>query len=66
LKAVVLDERDLDKAVKLVKWMAWVIEEHGEDVPEDVLNGWTDALGRTRSGVQDAARERGLGCVVFE
>lgn len=66
LKAVVLDERDLDKAVKLVKWMDWVIEEHGEDVPEDVLNGWTDALGRTRSGVQDAARERGLGCVVFE
>ncbi|KAI5363714.1 putative DNA repair protein Rev1 [Septoria linicola] len=65
LRAVVSDERDLDKAVSVVKWMDWVMEE-SDDVPEDVANGWTEALGRTKRGVQEAVSERKLGNVVFE
>ncbi|KAM3414096.1 DNA repair protein REV1 [Cercospora zeina] len=65
LKAVVVEERDLDKAVSVVNWMAWVLDD-SEDVPEDVMNGWEDALGRTRKGVQEAATKRDMGTIKFD
>ncbi|CAK1366908.1 unnamed protein product [Cercospora beticola] len=65
LRTVVIDERDLDKAVSVVNWMAWVLED-SEGVPEDVMNGWEDALGRTRRGVQEAATTRKLGTIKFD
>lgn len=34
LKAVVLDEGDLDKAVRLVRWVGWVVEREGEEHEE--------------------------------
>ncbi|CAK4025495.1 DNA repair REV1 [Lecanosticta acicola] len=65
LKEVVLEERDLSKAVSVVKWMAWVVDE-GHEIEEDVIHVWREALGKIRHGVQDAAVERGLGKVKFE
>lgn len=64
LKAVALEERDLVKAVSVVKWMAWVIGE-ADDLPQDVLDAWREALGKIQTGVQDAAAERGLGKLAF-
>ncbi|KAF2213691.1 hypothetical protein CERZMDRAFT_39257 [Cercospora zeae-maydis SCOH1-5] len=65
LKAVIVEERDLDKAVSVVNWMTWVLED-SECVPEDVMNGWEDALGRTRRGVQEAATKRDMGTIRFD
>lgn len=59
LKAVVRDERDIGKAVKIVGWLAWVVEE-GEGGQE-----WMDAVEVLKEAVGAAARERGLGDVKF-
>lgn len=64
LEEVVADERDLNKAVSVVKWMDWVIES-GDGLAEDVVNAWREALGKTQRGVQEAAFARGLGKVNF-
>jgi DNA repair protein REV1 len=59
---VVTEERDLNKAVEMVKWLDWVVGDDG-----DVVEGkWDDALGRVREGIVCAARERGLGRVMFD
>lgn len=59
LRAVVGDERDLEKAVKVVNWLEWVVGE-GEGGEE-----WRDAAEVLREAVSGAARERGLGDVKF-
>ncbi|KAF7193684.1 DNA repair protein rev1 [Pseudocercospora fuligena] len=64
LKAVVVDEKDMDKAVSVVKWLGWVIDD-AEELPQDVLDAWREALGKTQLGVQDAATQRGLGKLAF-
>ncbi|KAI7071702.1 hypothetical protein KC352_g42468, partial [Hortaea werneckii] len=66
LKLVVLEERDMGKAVAVAKWMAWVVEEGEETVSDEVSEAWIDALGRVRMGIQDAMNERGLGMIDFE
>jgi DNA repair protein REV1 len=70
LRDVVVEERDLEKAVSAVKWMGWVLE---EDVGDEQEGGstagegaWAEAFGRVRESVQDAVRERGLGRVDLE
>ena len=65
LGKVVGEERDLGKAVAIVKWMEWVV---GEGVEEDGMvdrGKWEGALRRVREGVQEAVRARGLGPVEF-
>ncbi|KAI6953998.1 hypothetical protein KC321_g16613, partial [Hortaea werneckii] len=66
LKLVVLEERDMGKAVAAAKWMAWVFEEGEETVSDEVNEAWIDALGRIRMVIQDAMNERGLGMIDFE
>ncbi|TKA30348.1 hypothetical protein B0A50_02575 [Salinomyces thailandicus] len=66
LTEMVLDERDMSKAVAVAKWMAYVVYE-GEDEIEELANdAWREALGRVEKGVQDAVNERGLGRVGFD
>ncbi|KAI7342755.1 DNA repair protein [Hortaea werneckii] len=65
LKLVVLEERDMGKAVAVAKWMAWVVEEGEETVSDEVNEAWMDALGRIRMEIQDAMNERGLGAIDF-
>ncbi|KAK5168792.1 deoxycytidyl transferase [Saxophila tyrrhenica] len=64
LRDVVVVERDLGKAVAVVRWVGWVIEE-GDNVGEVAREGWEKAVERVREGVQAAARERGMGTVDF-
>jgi DNA repair protein REV1 len=74
LRCVVLEERDLGKAVGVVRWMGWVLEDAGGDVGEGGVGGgevgstagegaWAEALEKVREGVRGAVRERGLGAV---
>lgn len=63
LGKVVREERDVNKAVGLVKWLTWVVENLDEEgVDEDK---WAEALGRIKVGIDGAARERGMGAVNF-
>ena len=65
LRAVVVDERDIAKAVKTVKWFAWTVEQESEGKwqGDEMLERWDKILAQVREGVQDAVRERGLGAV---
>jgi DNA repair protein REV1 len=62
LAAVVKQERDMEKAVKLAKWLRLVVEQEvfSQRVGEDVKEGWGQACLDVRQGVQDAVAERGL------
>ncbi|KAF2201298.1 DNA repair protein [Delitschia confertaspora ATCC 74209] len=62
LKKVVLEERDLEKAVGVVRWMVWVVEE-GEGAVEQ--QAWGRAVARVKESVQESVRKRGLGEVDF-
>lgn len=65
LRDVVNNEKNLDKAVAVVRWLNWVIDE-AEDLPEDIMTSWLEALAKTRTAVQVAAAERNLGTIVFD
>jgi DNA repair protein REV1 len=59
LRRVVLDERDMSKAVGLVRWLRWLIEE--SDNNNEGTRAWTMALEGMKENVQSAVKERGLG-----
>ncbi|KAI9756373.1 MAG: hypothetical protein M4579_003877 [Chaenotheca gracillima] len=78
LNRVVEEEKDLDKALGVVKWMDWIVEEgNGADdidgggelnsSPERVAarKRWCDALEMCKASVQEAVKSRGLGDVEF-
>ncbi|KJZ73521.1 hypothetical protein HIM_07077 [Hirsutella minnesotensis 3608] len=55
---VVLDEKDLEKAAILVKWLAVVVEQDGES--DAGQTSWRKAVDQVRDAVQDAVEQRGL------
>ena len=60
---VVLEERDVAKAVAVVNWLDWVL---GESVSSATASkAWMSAKGRVEDGVQTAVAQRGLGKVDF-
>lgn len=59
LKQVVLEEKNLEKAVAVVKWLSWVVEEGNKS------NAWENTVTMVQAGVQQAIRERGIGAVSF-
>ena len=61
LGRVVVEERDLGKAVAVVRWLEWVIGQVGARG----LEAWREGLGTVTEAVQTAVRERGLGPVQF-
>lgn len=69
LARVVTEERDMEKAKKLVKWLAWVIDEDEDDPgPGEASRGrkgWEQALIGVKAAVQKALHDRGLGPMVF-
>ncbi|MCJ1363417.1 deoxycytidyl transferase [Acarospora aff. strigata] len=65
LGRVVVEERDMSKAVALVKWLGWVVDEGGGGGNGDGQGAWREALETVRQGVQDMVRRRGLGSVEF-
>jgi DNA repair protein REV1 len=59
LRRVFVEEKDMPKAVSVVRWLDWVIDQG---------NGaqyWAHALRQVQDGVQLALKDRGLGKVVF-
>lgn len=67
LARVVTEERDMEKAKKLVKWLDWVIEEEVEPVENSSRGkkGWKKALDGVKDTVQSALNDRGLGPMEF-
>ena len=65
LQKVVGEEGDMGTAVRVVKWLGWVIEEAEATGAEKGRAEWTGALARVKEGVQEAVRARGLGKVDF-
>ncbi|KAF2487085.1 hypothetical protein BDY17DRAFT_2959 [Neohortaea acidophila] len=61
LRDVVVEERDVGKAVAVVGWMGWVVGEH--EGSEEVGEMWAAALESVKEGVREGALERGLGRV---
>ena len=59
---VVGEERDMEKARVLVRWLGWVVE---EGVEGGGKVSWREAVGVVEAAVQGAMRERGLGEMVF-
>ncbi|KAH6650191.1 hypothetical protein F5144DRAFT_617141 [Chaetomium tenue] len=59
---VVVEERDMEKARVLVKWLEWLVEEGGEGLGKE---SWREAVGAVKSAVQSAMGDRGLGAMDF-
>lgn len=59
LRRVIVEEKDMSKAVSVVRWLDWVIDQGGG------AQFWADALKQVQEGVQLAVKERDLGKVVF-
>jgi DNA repair protein REV1 len=59
---VVTEERDMDKARKLVRWLEWVVDEGAEGPGKEV---WREAVESVKTAVQGAMKERGLGAMEF-
>ncbi|KAI9376212.1 hypothetical protein BJX61DRAFT_539074 [Aspergillus egyptiacus] len=80
LKRVVQDEKDVDKAVSLVKWLMWLVEDEkgdGNGNADSELSlglrpgsqgvvSWDEALDTLRQGVQEGLTGRGLPPVEFD
>jgi DNA repair protein REV1 len=66
LRDVVVEERDLAKAVGAVKWMGWVVEGDSNGSTSSSAGAWLEALEKVRKGVRAAVLERGLGSVGLE
>ncbi|EAW06689.1 putative DNA damage repair protein Mus42 [Aspergillus clavatus NRRL 1] len=72
LKRVVVDEKDLDKAVSLVSWLAWLAED-SKDLPGARQRGgasqgtmtWDETVSTLRESVSEGVDERGLPPVEF-
>lgn len=59
---VVTEERDMEKARVLVRWLEWVVEEADEGPGKE---SWREAVGSVKTAVQGAMGERGLGPMDF-
>ncbi|OJJ86093.1 putative DNA damage repair protein Mus42 [Aspergillus glaucus CBS 516.65] len=78
LQRVVVDEKDVDKAVSVVNWLAWLVDDgcgneeapeskqpEAPDSPRDSVT-WDDALRSLRADLNGVAEERGLPPVEFD
>lgn len=69
LKRVVDQEGDMDKAVRCVSWLGYVVDQGEASYTGKELGqgqeGWKAALDRVREGVQEGIRGRGIAPVVF-
>jgi DNA repair protein REV1 len=59
IRRVIIEERNMAKAVDVVKWLEWVAEEG------DVMHLWAEALKLVQDSVQLAAAERDVARIVL-
>jgi DNA repair protein REV1 len=80
LKRVVLEERDIDKAVSVANWLSWLIIDRAansrptemqkdvakkQGIVSDSSNTWSNALKAVQESVASAVEERGLPPIEF-
>ncbi|KAK1452052.1 impB/mucB/samB family protein [Colletotrichum melonis] len=61
LVRVVSEERDMQKASKLVRWLDWLVEDDGSEGRGK--QGWRKTVADIKAAVQRAVEQRGLGPV---
>ncbi|KAJ5025999.1 hypothetical protein PSV08DRAFT_391508 [Bipolaris maydis] len=66
LKKVVQEERDMNKAVGLVKWVGYIISDKMETKEGFACESWKRCLATIKDGVRRVCKEKGLGSVCFE
>ncbi|KAJ6052638.1 uncharacterized protein N7446_007275 [Penicillium canescens] len=74
LSSVTLKEKDLDKAVSVVRWLMWLVDEHLREQRSEEPHGyrpegtvtWEKAILTMQNSVQEALEQRGLPPVDFE
>ncbi|KAI1374045.1 impB/mucB/samB family protein [Hypoxylon crocopeplum] len=62
LVRVVVEEKDMDKVLKLVRWLDYLVEDSSDD--DEFSRGkdaWRDVVGHVKQEVQKAVVSRGLG-----
>lgn len=71
VRRVVLEERDIDKAVSVANWLGWMIQDNAgkidnkEETAPGESQSWDEALKTVQDSVNDALKERGLPPVDF-
>lgn len=66
LQKVVLDERDLRKAVGVVQWLEFVLGDLTDEGGGFNEERWRVAMEAIKAGIRAAGRDRGVGSVCFE
>ncbi|KAI0890528.1 impB/mucB/samB family protein [Annulohypoxylon maeteangense] len=61
LVRVVVEEKDMDKASKLVKWLDYLVEDSSDELEYSGKEAWREVVGHIRQEVQNAVKSRGLG-----
>ncbi|KAI1457427.1 impB/mucB/samB family protein [Annulohypoxylon moriforme] len=61
LVRVVVEEKDMDKVLKLVKWLGYLVEDSGDEIEYSGKESWREVLGHIKQEVQNAVKSRGLG-----
>ncbi|KAJ6171331.1 hypothetical protein N7470_000398 [Penicillium chermesinum] len=69
LRRVITEENDTEKAVSVVRWLMWLVGQHGQEEPqvspdEDVVS-WADAIETMQQSVRDTLRAKGQPAVDF-
>ena len=69
LRRVIAEEKDVDKALSVVRWLMWLVGQHEQPeprvTPEDDVVSWADAIKTMQQSVQDALKATGLATVEF-
>ena len=67
LRRVVIEEKDMDKASSVVRWLGWLIDDGrghvkdgGEESSSQSIITWEEAFRLQQQSVEDAVRQRGL------
>ncbi|KAJ5619796.1 hypothetical protein N7510_003780 [Penicillium lagena] len=73
LRRVTREEKDIDKAVSVVRWLVWLVGDHNSQGTRGVAANrsqgivtWSEAVTMMQRSIQTAVEERGLPPVDFE
>ncbi|OTA97954.1 hypothetical protein M434DRAFT_64650 [Hypoxylon sp. CO27-5] len=63
LVRVILEEKDMDKVLKLVKWLVYLVEDSEGDTETESpgKDAWREVIKQVKQEVQNAMKSRGLG-----
>ncbi|KAB5580688.1 hypothetical protein GE09DRAFT_987392, partial [Coniochaeta sp. 2T2.1] len=65
LARVVVEERDMEKAKKVIRWLEWVVDADEDEDEGRGKEAWSETVESVKAAVQAAMAERGLGKMEF-